>query len=294
MKYKIILYFIIATDFFSCTGVPDAPLPGEPGYYECYDCQELIRGPYLRVVPSGSEGRVSVWHTGTGRCILEDIDPEWQKLSSDRGPCVLFKGKDGRFGFFNSVTGECVIPPVHRRAWPFHEGRCAVEDDGAVRFLNEEGLPVFGDRTFPYYGHPLEDFVFRHGGCAVPDTSLRCGVIGMDGSWIILPEYKDVQYLDDCIVALAEGRRLQFAFNGTLLNPFVVDDVYPLKYNGKETGLYIFMVEERYGLMGGDGTPMTEAVYKAIEALSERLFQALLDDELSRVILDSKGRIIRN
>ena len=289
---KTCFSFILFLSAFavSCSRVPEAPIPGEPGYYECSDCMELIRGPFLRVVPSG-DGNVSVWHTGTKKCILADISPEWDKISADQGPDILFRGKDGKYGFFDSLNGELIIPPVHRRAWPFNEGLCAVEDNGEVRFRDERGEPVFGNRVFPYYGHPLDYFVFRNGGCPVPDKNLKCGVINKDGKWMIPPEYKDIVYLDDCILALGEGRRIQYGFDGKVMNPFVVDGVCPILFKNKETGLFLYEVEERYGLMDGEGAPLTAALYRGIEPISETLLQAWLADEFSRVILDRKGKI---
>lgn len=293
MKTRFFLAAALSVLLLACARVPDAPRPGEPGYAVCSDCAELILNPDFRVVPS-HDGLVSVWHVRKRKCVLKDVCPNWDKFVTERSSLILVQGADGRYGFFDGRTGACPIPLVHRHAWPLSEGRCAVEDNDVVRFLDERGHAVAGLPTFPYYGHPLDDFVFRHGLCAVPDTSFLCGVIDTTGRWFLEPKYKDIVFLDDCILATLPGRRIQFGFDGSVLNPFVVDNVYPLLFHDRQLEVFAFEVDERYGLMDRAGNPLTEAVYLSIEPVSPALFRASLDEEGPGYdLLDLQGRITR-
>ena len=294
MKNHIItLFSALAAVLLSCTKAPEVPLPDSPMYEACYSCQEFIRNTFLKVVPSKKGGGlVSVWHTGFNRYVLKDVKPTWQKLPEDKGSIVMIESADGKFGFFDACIGVSFISPKHRRAWPYSQNICAVEDNGSVYFLNQVGTHVLSDFNIPYYGHPITDFTFRHGLCAIPGDDLLCGVINRLGEWVVPPVYKDAVVMDDCILVLEEGRRVQMDFNGKVVNPFVVDDVTALLYKGKDTGLRCFQVEDRYGLMGADGQPLTTALYTAITPVSMTLFQASLEGETSHVIINDKGRII--
>ena len=292
-SFSYLIIAALAAILASCTRTPEAPLPGDALYAECHDCQEFIESYFLKVVPSAKkEGMVSVWHTNLEKYVLEDVKPDWRKIPGDKGSQVLVETFDRKFGFFDTFLGISIIKPVHHRAWPFSEGLCAVEDNGQIRFFNQHGMDFFDYLSFPYYGTPLDDFVFRHGVCAVPGTNSRCGVINRFGEWVLEPRYRDIVVTDDGILALDEGKRILFSFDGKVINPFVVDEVSPIRCNGKETGLFRYEVAERYGMMDKDGHPLTDAVYKEIKALSPTLFRSYIHDEEFQVILDTKGQVV--
>jgi len=260
------------------------------------------------VAVRSSDGKLSIRNTVTGKVTIKDIDLEWS-TPSPYDSLAVFCSR-GKRGYYNVYTGEIVVPAQYRRAWVFRDGLAAVQKNGNIGFINHRGEAVI-DFLFPYYGNPLSSFVFEDGHCVVADTLGKCGVIGVDGQWLIRPEYDYVSAYKEYAIVTKEGVTIQMGYDGKVLNAFVLDNLKELTYDedvayetrdGRveyisrtvRTDLYAYCIGGRYGLLDGRTlTRLTEPLYKNIRALSGTLFTAYLLDYNSKVVLNEKGEVLK-
>ena len=253
------------------------------------------------------DGGVSIKNTATGKVTIENINLDWTQRSRNDSLAVFCS--ENKRGYYNMYTGEIAIPAQYRRAWVFEEGLAAVQKNGNIGFINHKGETVI-DFKFPYYGNPLSEFVFEDGHCVVADTTGRCGVIDKSGKWLIRPEYNNVSAYREYAIATKAGVTLQVAYDGKVINSFVLDDIKALSYEVKErcvnregnveyvevdvkTGLFAYCVGGRYGMMDNNCHRLTEPLYKNITAISDNMLRATLLDGYSEVILNAKGEVMK-
>ncbi|MBQ7711840.1 MAG: WG repeat-containing protein [Bacteroidales bacterium] len=253
------------------------------------------------------DGGVSIKNTATGKVTIENINLDWTQRSRNDSLAVFCS--ENKRGYYNMYTGEIAIPAQYRRAWVFEEGLAAVQKNGNIGFINHKGETVI-DFKFPYYGNPLSEFVFEDGHCVVADTTGRCGVIDKSGKWLIRPEYDNVSAYREYAIATKAGVTLQVAYDGEVINSFVLDDIKALSYEVKErcvnregnveyvevdvkTGLFAYCVGGRYGMMDNNCHRLTEPLYKGITAVSDNMLRATLLDGYSEVILNAKGEVMK-
>lgn len=293
MKKTIFLLSFFAF-LLACCGIkvkePADPAPGDPMAVACSDCNEFLLNSEFKTVPS-HDGLVSVWGKYAGWTLI-DVMPEWETVFP-YDTLVMYRSAEGKYGFFDATAGWCRIPPMYDLAWPYSEGVAAVMRDKRVHFIDTLGHRAVGGRSFPYNGHYLDRIVFKNGLCAVANDDRRCGVVDHDGNWVIEPAYHDIMMEDDYIICIAPGVRRQYAYDGTLINGCVVEDTWALKYRDAPTGLFLYEISERLGLMDSRGMRLTEPLYGDIVPISSELFKARLSDEVSYVVLDRKGRVVR-
>lgn len=253
------------------------------------------------------DGGVSIKNTAAGKVTIENINLDWTQRSRNDSLAVFCS--ENKRGYYNMYTGEIAIPAQYRRAWVFEEGLAAVQKNGNIGFINHKGETVI-DFKFPYYGNPLSEFVFEDGHCVVADTTGRCGVIDKSGKWLIRPEYDNVSAYREYAIATKAGVTLQVAYDGKVINSFVLDDIKALSYEVKErcvnregnveyvevdvkTGLFAYCVGGRYGMMDNNCHRLTEPLYKGITAVSDNMLRATLLDGYSEVILNAKGEVMK-
>lgn len=253
------------------------------------------------------DGSVSIKNTATGKVTIENIKLDWTQRSRNDSLAVFCS--ENKRGYYNMYTGEIAIPAQYRRAWVFEEGLAAVQKNGNIGFINHKGKTVI-DFKFPYYGNPLSAFVFENGHCVVADTTGRCGVIDKSGKWLIRPEYDNISAYKEYAIASKAGVTLQVAYDGKVINSFVLDDIKELTYEVNErcvnrdgnveymevdvkTGLFAYCVGGRYGLMDKNCHRLTDPLYKNITAVSDNMLRATLLDDYSEVILNAKGQVMR-
>ena len=253
------------------------------------------------------DGKVSIKNAATGKVTIKDIKLDWTQRSGNDSLAVFCS--EGKRGFYNLYTGEIAVPAQYRRAWVFREGLAAVQRNGNIGFINTKGETVI-DFRFPYHGNPLSTFVFEEGHCVVADTTGKCGVIDKVGHWLINPEYDYVSAYKEYAIVTKAGVTLQMAYDGTVLNAFVLDNLKELTYKEEDrymnregeicyadrtlkTGLYAYCVGGRYGLMDANCHRLTEPLYKNIYAVDKNIFRALLLDYSSEVILNAKGEVMQ-
>ena len=266
----------------------------------------LLLGDDL-VAVKGSDGKVSIKNTATGKVAIKDIRLDWTTSSPNDSLSVYCT--EGKRGYYNAYTGEIAIPAQYRRAWVFSEGIAAVQKNGMIGFIDHKGRTVI-DFKFPYHGNPLSEFTFKHGHCVAADTTGKCGVINKQGNWIIKPEYDNVSAYEEYAIVSKAGVRMQVGYDGKVLNSFVLDDIDRLTYTVQEryenregeieyldkeidTGLFSYRVGGRCGLMDANCHRLTEPLYKSITAVDKNMFRATLIDYYSEVILNSKGEVMK-
>ena len=266
----------------------------------------LLLGDDL-VAVKGSDGKVSIKNTATGKVTIKDIRLDWTTSSPNDSLSVYCT--EGKRGYYNAYTGEIAIPAQYRRAWVFSEGIAAVQKNGMIGFIDHKGRTVI-DFKFPYHGNPLSEFTFKHGHCVAADTTGKCGVINKQGEWIIKPEYDNVSAYEEYAIVSKAGVRMQVGYDGKVLNSFVLDDIDRLTYTVQEryenregeieyldkeidTGLFSYRVGGRCGLMDANCHRLTEPLYKSITAVDTNMFRATLIDYYSEVILNAKGEVMK-
>ena len=266
----------------------------------------LLLGDDL-VAVKGSDGKVSIKNTATGKVTIKDIRLDWTTSSPNDSLSVYCT--EGKRGYYNAYTGEIAIPAQYRRAWVFSEGIAAVQKNGMIGFIDHKGRTVI-DFKFPYHGNPLSEFTFKHGHCVAADTTGKCGVINKQGHWIIKPEYDNVSAYEEYAIVSKAGVRMQVGYDGKVLNSFVLDDIDRLTYTVQEryenregeieyldkeidTGLFSYRVGGRCGLMDANCHRLTEPLYKSITAVDKNMFRATLIDYYSEVILNAKGEVMK-
>ena len=266
----------------------------------------LLLGDDL-VAVKGSDGKVSIKNTATGKVTIKDIRLDWTTSSPNDSLSVYCS--EGKRGYYNAYTGEIAIPAQYRRAWVFSEGLAAVQKNGMIGFVDHKGRTVI-DFKFPYHGNPLSEFTFKHGHSVDADTTGKCGVINKQGEWIIKPEYDNVSAYEEYAIVSKAGVRMQVGYDGKVLNSFVLDDIDRLTYTVQEryenregeieyldkeidTGLFSYRVGGRCGLMDANCHRLTEPLYKSITAVDKNMFRATLIDYYSEVILNAKGEVMK-
>lgn len=266
----------------------------------------LLLGDDL-VAVKGSDGKVSIKNTATGKVTIKDIRLDWTTSSPNDSLSVYCT--EGKRGYYNAYTGEIAIPAQYRRAWVFSEGLAAVQKNGMIGFVDHKGRTVI-DFKYPYHGNPLSEFTFKHGHCVAADTTGKCGVINKQGNWIIKPEYDNVSAYEEYAIVSKAGVRMQVGYDGKVLNSFVLDDIDRLTYTVQEryenregeieyldkeidTGLFSYRVGGRCGLMDANCHRLTEPLYKSITAVDKNMFRATLIDYYSEVILNAKGEVMK-
>ena len=263
------------------------------------DDHYMVQSKNVVVTYSDKDG-YSFWNKITGEKIQDGI--EWIHSSSDT---LWVFSAHGQRGFYNHITGDIVIPAQYGKAWMFSENLAAVEKNGYIGFINHQGTIVI-DYSYPYYGNPLTEFVFKNGICVVANRQGLCGVIDKTGNWVLNPEYDYVSAFKEYAIVTTGGIKKQVTYDGTVLNSLVLDDIEELSYYKEEyytdydertvkyyTGLYAYKVGDQWGIMDSKCNRLTEPVYAEIEALDDNVFRATLLDNCSGVILNSKGEMMK-
>lgn len=123
-----------------------------------------------------------------GKKVLEHI--AWISKPQEGDSLVCYSDGERR-GYFHMRDGRVVIEPAYRHAWIFSEGIAAVEQDGFVKFIDNEGCMVI-DRGFAYKRFD-DGYVFHQGHCAVNDSmGEHMGLIDRSGQWTLPPVYDEI------------------------------------------------------------------------------------------------------
>lgn len=257
------------------------------------------------LVVEQNNGKITITNSVTKEVRAKDIQFDWVFHSSDSLSVFC---SDGKRGYYNRYTGRIVVKPEYRRAWTYSNNLAGVQKNGYIGFIDRKGNVVIPFR-YPYHGNPLSSFVFSDGHCVVANEKGKCGVIDTLGRWVVKPEYKDVKLQRDFVVVSNPGHVMQLDYKGNVINSFVVDFVEELYYQRTaieivkdeprsvtqqiSTGFFAYSIGNRIGLMNQNCERLTEAIYSGIIAKSPNMFVASLPGYGGRVIINSKGQVVK-
>lgn len=151
-----------------------------------------------------------------GKKVLKNIFNIALPLGGDS--LVYFSDGDKR-GYFNMRDGRVVVKPIYEHAWISNEGLAAVEDQGRIKFIDNDGKVVI-DGGFAYNCYD-DGYVFHNGHCAVNDgTGKYKGLIDRNGNWVVPPVYTNIYPYDTLWVLTADDQQAILTFG--------LDTVFPL------------------------------------------------------------------
>ena len=288
-----------------------------------------------------------VYNRQLGRITLKDVD-NVVKASEGDSLTVFFRGK--LRGFLDVNTGYEVIPAQYKHAWVFSEGLAAVVDEsGKIGFINKDNEVVIPFQ-YSYRKNMPVDYYFSNGYSVMTDERGACGMIDKEGNWVMESKYDCIWKLHfgkyrivkegekygmidenlnftfpieydwiefaererDGVLLTKDHVKQHVAFDGTVINPFVIDgrqDLYytqaiapEVRYNG-DGDAYVpteasvlsdymaFRVEDKKGVMHREtGRVIIPAQYAYIDMVSPTLFEASLWDSGESILIDVKGR----
>lgn len=209
---------------------------------------------------------VRIWNRATKKSTTKKL--RWVSGEACEGDSLaVFCDKQGRRGYYNTNTGEVVIPAQYTKAWNFSEGLAAVlGEDNCVGFIDKDGRLIIG------YEIPFEggyDYIFRNGLCSVmyydEDGRGHAALYRKDGSlaldWShkyigeadengyrlvctaegkcivdstlknVLPDvYERVEYTPRGVIVTKNHTKQLLGLDGTVIELFLIDDAKPLGY----------------------------------------------------------------
>ena len=294
------------------------------------------------VVEAYHNNTVRVRNKATGKYTTPKI--RWVAGTPERDSLTVFCNKKGKRGFLNVKTGEIVIPAQYSKAWQFSEGLGAVLwRDDKIGFVDHKNRPVI-EYVIPY--EKGFDYIFKDGYCVVrfwetdkyryaafrKDGKMVLGwnytridepnkygyrvVANEDGYWLadrdfnkVLPDtYDYVSIADENTGVYVTKNHIKqlLDFDGTVIEPFVVDNTYRLKYMTKYNSddpddyelvpdIVVYQVGRWEGLMDArTGKAITRPDYWGFEMISKDLIRAQFSYDDEGTVMDKRGHIISN
>ena len=249
----------------------------------------------------------------------------------------------GKRGYINVNTGRIVIDAEandYRKAWVFSDGLAAVMKDDKIGFINAQNevvIPFQFDYSDECRMYDL-GYLFHDGYCIMTNADGDLGLIDKSGNWIVEPDYDEiwashesgyriivkdgkhgvldsrgnviysaeygyVDVLSDGFILTKGGKKWQVDFDGNIVQPFMFDGTYYLKYpNGYDScgdltyefaDFVKYEVMNSYGIMNRiAGEPVTPAIYSDINMLSKDLFEVQEYNSYDWYLLDTKGNVV--
>ena len=281
------------------------------------------------VVRAYNSGKVRVYNKSIKQYTTPKL--MWVSGAPRCDSLTVFCDLNGYRGFLNVKTGEIEIPAQYGKAWVFSEGLAAVVygDKNRLGFIDHNNELVIKDIPYDpgYYDYLFKDGfcvierwddikeedvysvysskklckVGEYKDLTSIDNSNHIIAKGDDGYWLLDSEYEsvfdepydhiEVVYDGDGVFATRNFVKQYFDYDGTLLEPFVIDGIERLKYaiglteaNPEYDQDYIFefepelvayRVNDNYGLMNAHtGKIITPAKYGEIYMISKELLRA--------------------
>ncbi|MGN1221440.1 MAG: WG repeat-containing protein [Candidatus Cryptobacteroides sp.] len=293
------------------------------------------------VVRAYKNNTVRIWNKASKEYTTKKI--RWVSGEPCKGDSLtVFCDKEGKRGYVNVKTGEIVIPAQYSKAWNFSEGVAGVLGaDNRIGFIDKDNRLVI-DYIIPF--EKTTDYVFKDGYCIAesyeddgrhyamyrkdgsialdwshrriegPENGYRI-VANDDGCWLldgeldrVFPDaYDDISFAEsnDGVYVEKDHVKRLISYDGTVLEPFVIDNTYRLEYEVmNEDGdaysrvmvddVLVYMVDGWEGLMDArTGKIITPAIYWNFEMVSKDLLRAKLGYGDESVILDKTGKVIK-
>ena len=239
-------------------------------------------------------------------------------------------------------SGKIIIPADYEKVWDFNEGLAAVADaDHRVGFVDNTG-----ELQIPMMDVDWEDgyYSFENGLCVLTHThSGKKGAIDKSGNLILPLEYDSINYPYDNglikvqngdhwgmydmdgknifeikydeiyydaghegVFILKDGIKQLVTVSGEVIEPFIVDRTYPLRYviefNPESESIYAthpYLVDYEidscyHGVLDTrSGKIVIPATYNTIEMVSKDMIKASLGlENIESVVFDVEGRKI--
>ena len=309
----------------------------EDAYGRDYWDRKLSENVTLR---SFSDNKWRVYNKQTGEYTTEKIN--WVSEAPETDSLAVY-ALPGKRGYININTGRIIIDAEandYRKAWVFSDGLAAVMKDGKIGFINDQNdvvIPFQFDYTDKCRMYDF-GYVFHNGYCAMTDADGNLGLIDKNGNWVVEPEYDEIwaphksgyrvivkdskhgildstgtiiypaeygyiSIIPDGFVLNKGGKKWQVDFQGNIVQPFMFDNTYYLKYpvGYNECGEIQFAfadyvkyeVMNCYGIMNRiTGEPITTAIYSDINMLSKDLFEVQEYDSYDWYLIDTKGNVV--
>ena len=284
--------------------------------------------------------KVRVYNHCTGKYTTPKVN--WVSNAPINDSLAVYAIPEKR-GYINTKNGEIVIDAElndYHKAWIFSEGLAAVMKDGKIGFINDQNdvvIPFQFDYTDKCRMYDF-GYVFHNGYCAMTDADGNLGLIDKNGNWVVEPEYDEIwaphksgyrvivkdskhgvldstgtivypaeygyiSIISDGFVLNKGGKKWQADFEGNIVQPFMFDGTYYLKYpvGYNECGEMQFTfadflkyeVMNCYGIMNRiTGEPITPAIYSGINMLSKDLFEVQEYDSYDWYLIDTKGNVV--
>ena len=309
----------------------------EDAYGRDYWDRKLSENVTLR---SFSDNKWRVYNKQTGEYTTEKIN--WVSEAPETDSLAVY-ALPGKRGYININTGRIIIDAEandYRKAWVFSDGLAAVMKDGKIGFINDKNevvIPLQFDYTDKCRMYDF-GYVFHNGYCAMTDADGNLGLIDKNGNWVVEPEYDEIwaphksgyrvivkdskhgildstgtiiypaeygyiSIIPDGFVLNKGGKKWQVDFQGNVVQAFMFDNTYYLKYpvGYNECGEIQFAfadyvkyeVMNCYGIMNRiTGEPITTAIYSDINMLSKDLFEVQEYDSYDWYLIDTKGNVV--
>ena len=309
----------------------------EDAYGRDYWDRKLSENVTLR---SFSDNKWRVYNKQTGEYTTEKIN--WVSEAPETDSLAVY-ALPGKRGYININSGHIIIDAEandYRKAWVFSDGLAAVMKDGKIGFINDQNdvvIPFQFDYTDKCRMYDF-GYVFHNGYCAMTDADGNLGLIDKNGNWVVEPEYDEIwaphksgyrvivkdskhgildstgtiiytaeygyiSIIPDGFVLNKGGKKWLVDFQGNVVQPFMFDNTYYLKYpvGYNECGeiKYAFAdfvkyeVMNSYGIMNRiTGEPITPAIFSDINMLSKDLFEVQEYDSYDWYLLDTKGNVV--
>ena len=309
----------------------------EDAYGRDYWDRKLSENVTLR---SFSDNKWRVYNKQTGEYTTEKIN--WVSEAPETDSLAVY-ALPGKRGYININTGRIIIDAEandYRKAWVFSDGLAAVMKDGKIGFINDQNdvvIPFQFDYTDKCRMYDF-GYVFHNGYCAMTDADGNLGLIDKNGNWVVEPEYDEIwaphksgyrvivkdskhgildstgtiiytaeygyiSIIPDGFVLNKGGKKWLVDFQGNVVQPFMFDNTYYLKYpvGYNECGeiKYAFAdfvkyeVMNSYGIMNRiTGEPITPAIFSDINMLSKDLFEVQEYDSYDWYLIDTKGNVV--
>lgn len=116
------------------------------------------------------------------------VDNLWWSVETPPEDSITVYCANGKRGYVDIKNGILVTEPLFDKAWRFSEGYAAVEINGKIMFVNDQGSFAFSTM----YVRASDDVLFRRGYCIVADESGHMGGIDKQGQWVVQPQYHSI------------------------------------------------------------------------------------------------------
>ena len=293
------------------------------------------------VVKYYNDNTARVWNKATREFTTPKL--RWVSGTPERDTLTVFCDKKGKRGFLSVKTGKIVIPAQYSKAWQFSEGLGAVLwGDDQIGFVDHKNRPII-EYTIPY--EKGDDYIFKDGYCVVrfwekdkyryaafrKDGEMVMGwnytridapnkdgyrvVANEDGYWLYDREFNQVLPETYDYVAIADGNTGVYVtknhikqlldYDGTVIEPFVIDNTYRLKYMTKYNSedpddyelvsdIVVYRVGRWEGLMDArTGKAITMPDYWGFQMISKDLIRAQFGYDDESTVMDKRGHIVK-